>query len=63
MRHLTTEEQRILTKALRASAKRKLSPEHKAKIAAGHRGKRHSHETRIKMSMTRRAMIMRRHKA
>ncbi len=41
-------------------SKRKLTPEHRAKIAAAHRGRRHSHETLIKMSLARRAMLKRR---
>jgi hypothetical protein len=40
--------------------KRKLTPEHKAAIAAAHRGRRHSHETLIRMSLARRAMLTRR---
>jgi hypothetical protein len=44
-------------------SKRKLTPEHKAAIAAAHRGRRHSHETLIKMSLARRAMLKRRQHA
>lgn len=37
--------------------KRKLSPEHRAKIAKANTGRKASHETRIKMSLSRRAMF------
>jgi hypothetical protein len=38
-------------------SKRKLTPEHKAKIAKANTGRKASHETRIKMSLARRAMF------
>jgi hypothetical protein len=41
--------------------KRKLTPEHRAKIAAANTGKRRSAETKLKMSLIRRAMVRRQH--
>jgi hypothetical protein len=40
--------------------KRKLTPEHRAKIALANTGKRRSPEVKIKMSLARRAMLRRR---
>lgn len=43
--------------------KKHLSAEHRAKISAANRGRKRSHEIKIKMSLARRAMLRKRAKS